>query len=297
MNNNESFRAGYISVAGAPNVGKSTLINRLIGSKLSIVSPKPQTTRGTVRGILTTASAQMIFFDTAGLHRPKDKLGRYMVDTARETFLEADIIYLLVESRMPGEKERELVRQVEEARTTTFLVINKVDLVKKDSLLPVIEAYRELMEFKEIIPISAQNGDNVDRLLELTTEALPQSPPYYPEDVVSDQIERDFIAEFIREKIFYNTKDEIPYSTAVVLEDMKEHEGGGANIRAGIYVEKDSQKGIIIGKGGSMIKKIGTDARYEIERFLGYAVFLDLRVKVEKKWRENIKSLKKMGYD
>jgi len=296
MGTKENFRSGYVSVAGFPNVGKSTLLNRLIGSKLSIVSPKPQTTRSTMRGILTTDKAQIIFLDTAGIHRPKDKLGDYMVNSIKMTFHEADVIYLMVESTPPRSHDIDLIGQVKEAGKTTFLIINKIDLVKKDTLLPLIDHYRNVMEFDEIVPVSALKGDNVDRLLELTVSCLPEAPAYFPEDIVSDQIEREFISEFIREKVYLNTREEIPYSTAVVIEDMKEREGGGAYIMATIYLEKDSQKGIVIGSGGKMVKKIGEDARREIEQFLGYPVYLDLQVKVEKKWRGKTASLKKLGY-
>ena len=294
--NTDKFKAGFIALAGLPNVGKSTLMNRIVGSKLSIVTPKPQTTRGVVRGILTTETAQIIFFDTAGIHRPHDKLGTYMVESAQATFRDADIIYLLTEAHEPSEVLLELIEQVKVLGKPTFLIINKVDLVRKDMLLPLIKHYKALMDFTEIVPISALQGDNVDELVGLTVGYLPQSPPYYPEDIMSDQIERDFIAEFIREQVFKNTREEIPYSSAVVIDEMQERDNGGAFIRATIFVEKDSQKGIVLGKGGSMIKKIGMDARRSIEAFMGYRVFLELFVKVEKKWRENPKSLKRLGF-
>ncbi len=290
------FKAGYIALAGLPNVGKSTLMNRIIGSKLSIVTPKPQTTRGVVRGILTTETAQMIFFDTAGIHRPHDRLGTYMVESARATFRDADIIYVLMEASEPSAEQLELIEQISTLAKPTFLIINKVDLVRKDTLLPLIERCSRLMNFMEVVPVSALQGDNVDELVALTVTCLPISAPYYPEDIMSDQIERDFIAEFIREQVFKNTHEEIPYSSAVLIEDMQERENGGAFIRATIVVEKDSQKGIVLGKGGSMIKKIGMDARRAIETFMGYKVYLELFVKVDKKWRENPKSLKRLGF-
>ncbi|MCX8042542.1 MAG: GTPase Era [Desulfobacterota bacterium] len=291
-----SFRAGYVSVAGMPNVGKSTLVNRLVGSKLAIVSPHPQTTRSVVKGILTTDAAQIIFFDTAGIHSPKDKLGQYMVYHALRTFTDADLIYLLVDPHLPGDPEINIINDVRRCAKPVFLIINKIDTVHKPTLLPIIDAYSKKMAFHEIIPVSARTGDNVERLLDLTVQHLPESPPLYPPDIMSDQIERNFIAEFIREKIYYNTRDEIPYSSAVVIEDMKERPGGGAYIRASIYLEKESQKGILIGKNGTKIKKIGQEARIDIESFLGYPVYLDLQVKVEKYWRKNIKALKKLGY-
>ena len=296
MENKEKFKAGYVSVAGLPNVGKSTLLNQIMGSKLAIVSPKPQTTRGVMRGIFTTDEAQIIFLDTAGMHKPQDSLGEFMVDSVFKSFNDADVIYLIVECLKPKKHEIELIEKVKSQNKTTFLIVNKVDLVKKEELLPIIEYYRSIMDFEEIFPVSALNGENVDALLKETVSRMPFSPAYYPDDIVSDQIERDFISEFIREKVYNNTREEIPYSSAVVVEDMTERENGGAYISAIIYLEKDSQKGILVGKGGSMIKKIGRDARFEIERFMGFKVYLELQVKVKPKWRKDIKSLRKLGY-
>ena len=296
MDVKENFKAGYVSVAGLPNVGKSTLLNQIMGSKLAIVSPKPQTTRGVMRGIFTTDEAQIIFLDTAGMHKPQDSLGEFMVDSVFKSFKDADVIYLIVECLKPKKHEIELIEKVKSQNKTTFLIVNKVDLVKKEELLPIIEYYRSIMDFEEIFPVSALNGDNVDALLKETVSRMPFSPAYYPDDIVSDQIERDFISEFIREKVYNNTREEIPYSSAVVVEDMTERENGGAYISATIYLEKDSQKGILVGKGGSMIKKIGRDARFEIERFMGFKVYLELQVKVKPKWRKDIKSLRKLGY-
>ena len=296
MDVKENFKAGYVSVAGLPNVGKSTLLNQIMGSKLAIVSPKPQTTRGVMRGIFTTDEAQIIFLDTAGMHKPQDSLGEFMVDSVFKSFNDADVIYLIVECLKPKKHEIELIEKVKSQNKTTFLIVNKVDLVKKEELLPIIEYYRSIMDFEEIFPVSALNGENVDALLKETVSRMPFSPAYYPEDIVSDQIERDFISEFIREKVYNNTREEIPYSSAVVVEDMTERENGGAYISATIYLEKDSQKGILVGKGGSMIKKIGRDARFEIERFMGFKVYLELQVKVKPKWRKDIKSLRKLGY-
>ena len=296
MDVKENFKAGYVSVAGLPNVGKSTLLNQIMGSKLAIVSPKPQTTRGVMRCIFTTDEAQIIFLDTAGMHKPQDSLGEFMVDSVFKSFKDADVIYLIVECLKPKKHEIELIEKVKSQNKTTFLIVNKVDLVKKEELLPIIEYYRSIMDFEEIFPVSALNGDNVDALLKETVSRMPFSPAYYPEDIVSDQIERDFISEFIREKVYNNTREEIPYSSAVVVEDMTERENGGAYISATIYLEKDSQKGILVGKVGSMIKKIGRDARFEIERFMGFKVYLELQVKVKPKWRKDIKSLRKLGY-
>ena len=296
MKKKENFKAGYVSVAGLPNVGKSTLLNRIIGSKLAIVSSKPQTTRGVMRAIFTTDEVQIIFLDTAGIHKPQDNLGEFMVDSVLKSFKDANVIYLIVECLKPKKHEIELIEKVRAENKITFLIVNKVDLVKKEEILPVIESYRNVMDFDEIFPVSAIYGDNVDELIRSTISRMPVSPAYFPEDIVSDQIERDFISEFIREKIYNNTRNEIPYSTAVVIEDMTERENGGAYILASIYLEKDSQKGILVGKGGSMIKKIGRDARFEIERFMGFKVYLDLQVKVKPKWRKDIKSLRKLGY-
>jgi len=292
----ENYKSGYVSVAGLPNVGKSTLLNQIMGSKLAIVSPKPQTTRGVMRCIFTTDEAQIIFLDTAGMHKPQDSLGEFMVDSVFKSFNDADVIYLIVECLKPKKHEIELIEKVKSQNKITFLIVNKVDLVKKEELLPIIEYYRSIMDFEEIFPVSALNGDNVDALLKETVSRMPVSPAYYPDDILSDQIERDFISEFIREKVYNNTREEIPYSSAVVVEDMTERENGGAYISATIYLEKDSQKGILVGKGGSMIKKIGRDARFEIERFMGFKVYLELQVKVKPKWRKDIKSLRKLGY-
>jgi GTP-binding protein Era len=249
-----------------------------------------------MRCIFTTDEAQIIFLDTAGMHKPQDSLGEFMVDSVFKSFKDADVIYLIVECLKPKKHEIELIEKVKSQNKTTFLIVNKVDLVKKEELLPIIEYYRSIMDFEEIFPVSALNGDNVDALLKETVSRMPFSPAYYPEDIVSDQIERDFISEFIREKVYNNTREEIPYSSAVVVEDMTERENGGAYISATIYLEKDSQKGILVGKGGSMIKKIGRDARFEIERFMGFKVYLELQVKVKPKWRKDIKSLRKLGY-
>jgi GTPase len=296
MNEKKQFKSGYVAIIGGPNVGKSTLVNRLVGAKLSIVTPKPQTTRNIIRGILTTDEAQIIFMDTAGIHKPKDMLGEYMVSAAKNTFFDANIIYLMVENNAPRAHDLKLMEELRETGKPVFLLINKVDLVAKESILPVIEAYSAAMDFAEIFPISALNGENTEPLLKETIARLPEGPPYFPEDITSDQIEREFIAEFIREKIFLNTFEEVPYSTAVVIDDMTERETGGAYIISTIYVEKDSQKGIIIGKGGQMIRKIGEEARREIEEFMGYKVYLELHVKVEKSWRREIKALRRLGY-
>ena len=296
MDKQKQFKSGYVSIIGGPNVGKSTLVNRLVGAKLSIVTPKPQTTRSIIRGILTTDEVQIIFMDTAGIHKPKDMLGEYMVSAAKKTFFDANIIYLMVENVPPRAQDRQLIEELRETGKPVFLLINKVDLVPKNSILPVIEAYHSVMDFAEIVPISALNGDNTDALLKETIARLPEGPPYFPEDITSDQIEREFIAEFVREQIFLHTFEEVPYSTAVVIDDMTEREAGGAYIISTIYVEKDSQKGIIIGKGGQMIKKIGEEARREIEEFMGYKVYLELHVKVEKSWRREIKAMRKLGY-
>jgi GTPase len=296
MKEQKQFKSGYVAIIGGPNVGKSTLVNRLVGAKLSIVTPKPQTTRSIIRGILTTDEAQIIFMDTAGIHKPKDMLGEYMVNAAKKTFFDANIIYLMVENAAPRPQDRQLIEELRETGKPVFLLINKVDLVPKQSILPVIEAFSSAMDFAEIVPVSALNGDNTEALLRETIARLPEGPPYFPEDITSDQIEREFIAEFVREQIFLHTFEEVPYSTAVVIDDMTERETGGAYIISTIYVEKDSQKGIIIGKGGQMIKKIGEAARREIEEFMGYKVYLELHVKVEKSWRREIKALRRLGY-
>lgn len=291
------MKFGFVAIIGRPNTGKSTLLNRLVGQKLAIVTPKPQTTRDPIRGILTTADAQIVFIDTPGLHTPRDFLGRYMVRGARRSFGEADLVYLMVEPARVSDEDREAINLLRDCTVPVFLLINKVDTVPRQEILPVIDSYRQLLPFKEIIPISALGGENVELLLAKTLEQLPEGEKIFPDDLLSDQPTRFAVGEMIREKVFSFTHQEIPYGTAVRMEGMEERDDGIVVVRATIIAERESQKGILVGKGGSMIKRIGSAARRDIEAFLGTKIFLDLRVKVIKDWKKDELRLKKLGYD
>ncbi len=291
-----TFRSGFVAIIGRPNAGKSTLLNALVGEKISIVSDRPQTTRNRITGILTLPDAQVIFLDTPGLHRPKGLLNEYMVNTAKEACEEVDIILFMVEAdRNPGADEKEIIEFLKGLKTKVFLVINKIDIVRRDSLLSLINKYSSMYNFSEIIPVSSLKGENVSDLKDTIIGCLPEGPQYYPEDEMTEQPERFIAAEIIREKIFRMTGDEVPYSTAVLVEEMKER-GEKIFTRADIYVEKDSHKGIIIGAKGQMLKKIGQAARRDIERLLGTPIYLELWVKVKSDWREKPGALREMGY-
>lgn len=293
MSEAQKFRSGFISIIGRPNVGKSTLLNALLGEKIAIISDKPQTTRNRIQGIVSRPDAQLVFIDTPGIHKPQHRMNEAMVESALATFKEVDIILFMVEAGPPGAGDRFIIETLSGVATPVFLIINKIDLVKKETLLPLIEEYRGLYSFAEIFPVSALLGD-LGGLVEAIISRLPEGPKYFPEDELTDQPQRFIISEFIREKIFTLTRDEVPYSTAVVIEDMKE-EPGLIRVHAVIYVERESQKGIIIGKGGELLKKIGTLAREDAERLLGCRMYLKLWVKVKKDWREDERMLKSLG--
>ncbi len=287
-----------MAVVGRPNVGKSTLLNQIIGQKIAIVSDTPQTTRNRILGILTLPDAQILFLDTPGIHKPQHKLGEYMVNSARSALREVDLILFVsdvTESVGPG--ERFILDMLKEEQTPVVLVLNKVDMVAKDKLLPIISQYPAFREFAAIVPVSALTGSNMDRLLSVIKELLPEGPQYYPEDEVTDQPERVVAAEFIREKIFRLTREEIPHSTAVEVEEMKTRPNGDVFLRATIYVERESQKGIIIGAKGAMLKEIGQQARLDMENIFGSRFFVDLWVKVKNDWRNKEGSLRMFGYD
>jgi len=290
-------RSGFISILGRPNVGKSTLLNRLVGESLSAVSKKPQTTRGIIRGILTTKEGQAVFVDTPGFHDPKDALGRWMIGEIRKAVESSDLIYWMVFPKTPGEEEHALIDEIKEAKVPIFLLINQVDRVTKPKILSVIDAYRKLCDFREIIPVSALQGDNISVLIRETFETLPENPPYFPEELITDQNERTIAAEMIREKIFRLTGEEIPYSSALEIEEFKERSDRLVFIKAVIVVEKDSQKSILIGKGGAKIKQIGLEARKGLEGFLGKKVFLELWVKTLKNWKRDPQAMKKLGFE
>lgn len=294
---NIPYRCGYVSLIGRPNVGKSTLLNALLGEKVAIVSPKPQTTRNRIIGIKTLPEAQIVVLDTPGIHIPRHKLGERMVREASDTLHDVDVVLFLVEPTLPGAGDSAIITSLAAVHKPVLLVVNKVDSVKKPELLPVIEAYTKLYAFREVIPISAIQGDGLDVLQSVVVSLLPEGQKLYPEDLLTDQIERFMATEIIREKIMQQTDDEIPYSVAVEVLTWKERREGLVVIQANIYVERDSQKGIIIGKNGARLKDIGTAARSDIERLLGTKVFLELWVKVRKDWRNDDRALKELGFE
>lgn len=300
MEENKSFRAGFVALVGRPNVGKSTLLNRLLGTKLSIVSPRPQTTRMRILGVLHDKDAQIIFLDTPGIQKGKDILTKTVVESAVSSMEEADVIAMVIEADKGWTKEDELLLEnyIKKLNKPTILIINKIDKVQKEQLLPLIEESANKYPFAEIVPVSATKGANLDRLVKVLKKYLPESPPLFPEDQITDLPLKFYIAEIIREKVFNNTQKEIPYSVAVEVESIKE---GDRNknlliIDAVIYVEKENHKGIIIGKKGQMLKKIGQQAREELEFLLGKKVHLNLWVKVREKWKQDIRLLKLLGY-
>ena len=297
MQEQNPFKSGYVSIIGEPNVGKSTLLNAVIGEKLAIVTPKPQTTRNRITGILTADSHQIIFLDTPGVLTPKYRLHDQMVKTAYTAITDADIVlYMIDVSRLNSGIEEKILDKLKKAAQQVILVINKIDLISNPTLLPIIASYQEKFPFLEIIPISATTGDGVLQLRETIVKHIPEGPPYFPPDQLSDLPKRFFISETIREKIFLRTNQEIPYASSVVVEEFKERPNGKIYISAMLYVERQSQKGILVGKGGQTIKKIGQLARTEIEQFLETTVFLDLRVSVKADWRRDERKLKDMGY-
>lgn len=296
----DKFKSGFITIIGRPNVGKSTLLNYLIGEKLSIISDKPQTTRNKIQAILTKEDYQIVFLDTPGIHKPRHRLGEYMVKVAEDTVKEVDAVLMLVTpDGEVGKGDSYIIEQLKavNAGTPVILVINKIDTVRKEAIAKTIESYIREYDFNEVIPISAYSGENVDQLLKIMVDKLPEGPQYFPEDMVTDQPEKFLVSEIIREKILRNLDQEIPHGTAVEIVSMKkESDKDLVSIEATIYCERDSHKSILIGRGGSMLKKIGQSARYDIERLLGSKVFLQLWVKVKKDWRDSPSVLKSLGY-
>jgi GTP-binding protein Era len=292
------FKAGFISILGRPNVGKSTLFNRILGDKIAIVTEKPQTTRNRILGIKNVEGGQFIFLDTPGLHEGRSELNQRMVRTAIASGQDADILIFIIEASSPlVEKDRQMIESLKGSNGVPFLAINKIDLVKKETLLPIIDQYQRLHPFHKIIPISATTGEGVDILLDEILEVLPESPPYFPEDMITDQTERFLVSEIIREKVIQQSYQEIPYSTAVTIEEFKEHpERNLVVIKGTICVERNSQKKILIGRGGQKLRKIGETARKEVEAFLKSRVFLELWVSVEKDWTHNPRALSRLGY-
>ena len=293
------FKSGFVAIIGRPNVGKSTLMNHLIGQKIAITADKPQTTRNRIQTVYTDERGQIIFLDTPGIHKAKNKLGEYMVDVAEHTLKEVDVILWLVEpTTFIGAGERHIAEQLSNVKTPVILVINKIDTLKKqEEILTFIDAYKDVCKFAEIVPLSALKEKNTDLLLELLFKYLPCGPMFYDEDTVTDQPMRQIAAELIREKALRLLDDEIPHGIAVTIEKMRERKNGIMDIEASIVCERESHKGIIIGKGGSMLKRIGTNARREIENMLEMQVNLQLWVKVRKEWRDSELYMKNYGYD
>ena len=294
----KEFRSGFITLIGRTNVGKSTLMNRLVGEKVAIMSNKPQTTRHRIQSVLTTDDFQAIFIDTPGIHKPQNKLGEYMVKTAQTTLGEVDLILFLVEpSNRVGTGDSQILERLNHVSTPVILVINKIDSISREEVGKLIDMYKDLYTFEEIIPISAFEGDNVDRLMDLIQAKLPEGPQYFPSDMLTDQPERQLVAELIREKSLYMLQQEIPHGIAVEIDSMKKREDSEViDIDATIVCERDSHKGIIIGKQGAMLKEIGSKARFDIERLLGSKVYLQLWVKVKKNWRDSDYLLKNFGF-
>lgn len=297
---NHNFKSGFVTLIGRPNVGKSTLMNHLIGQKIAITSNRPQTTRNRIQTVYTSEEGQIVFVDTPGIHKAKNKLGNYMVRIAERTLTEVDVILWLVEpTTFIGAGERHIVEQLKKVKTPVILVINKTDKVKKAEVLTFIDAYRKEMDFSEIVPVSALKGDNTDTLISCIMSYLPYGEPFYDEDTVTDQPERQIVAELIREKALRCLEEEIPHGIAVVIESMKFRKGASvvADIEATIICERESHKGIIIGKKGAMLKRIGSQARPEIEEMLECKVNLQLWVKVRKDWRDSDLYMKNFGYN
>lgn len=297
MQENKQYKSGFAALIGRPNVGKSTLMNCLIGQKIAITSKKPQTTRNKIQTVYTSDEGQIVFVDTPGIHKAKNKLGDYMVNVAERTLEEVDVILWLVEpTDYIGAGERHIIEQLKKTKTPVILVINKIDTVKRDSLLAFIDTYRKELDFQEIVPVSALKGDNTEELVKCIFQYLPYGPAFYDEDTVTDQPMRQIVAELIREKALRLLEDEIPHGIAVSIESMKE-KGKICHIEATIVCERESHKGIIIGKGGQMLKKIGSAARPEIEDLLEMQVNLQLWVKVKKDWRDSDFLMKNFGYN
>ena len=295
--NNTQYKSGFVSLIGRPNVGKSTLMNSLIGQKIAITSNKPQTTRNRIQTVYTDERGQIVFLDTPGIHKAKNKLGNYMVNAAQRTISEVDVILWLVEpTTYIGAGERHIIEQLKKTNTPVILVINKIDTVKKDEILAFIEAYRHELDFAEVVPVSALKKKNTEVLIECILKYLPYGMPFYDEDTVTDQPQRQIAAELIREKVLRSIDEEIPHGVAVAIDSMKWNRNV-CHIDATIVCERDSHKGIIIGKGGAMLKKIGSAARFEIERMMEMKANLQIWVKVRKDWRDSDLFIKNFGYD
>lgn len=290
-------KSGFVAIVGRPNVGKSTLLNRIVGQKIAIMSDKAQTTRNKIQGVYTTPDAQIIFIDTPGIHKPKHRLGDFMVETAYSALKEVDaVLFMISADEKRGRGDDFIMERLKTNDTPVFLVINKIDKVHPDDLLGIIEDYTSQMDFAEVVPISATEGNNFETLMNTLIKQMPAGPQYFPDDQITDHPEYFIVSELVREKVLLLTRDEVPHSVAVVVDSMKRNENDKVHIQATIIVERNSQKGIIIGKGGKMLKDIGTKARRDIEQLLGDKVFLELWVKVQKDWRDKQTYLQDYGY-
>lgn len=293
----EVHKSGFVAIVGRPNVGKSTLLNRIVGQKIAIMSDKAQTTRNKIQGIYTTPEAQIVFIDTPGIHKPKHRLGDFMVEAAYSALREVDATLFMVSAdQKRGKGDDFIIERLKSMSSPVYLVINKIDKVHPDELLAIIEDYSSQMTFAEVVPISATEGNNVQRLMDVLVTKMPEGPQYFPEDQITDHPEYFVVSELVREKVLLLTRDEIPHSVAVVVDSMKRDDHDKVHIQATIIVERDSQKGIIIGKGGKMLKQIGTKARLDIEHLLDEKVYLELWVKVQKDWRDKKTYLQDFGY-
>jgi GTP-binding protein Era len=294
----KNFKSGYVAIAGTPNAGKSTLLNRMLGEKISITSKKPQTTRNRILGVLHRPEVQIVFFDTPGVFEARDKLNVRIVDAALSAVGDADLILVVIDASHPDPNaERFLVKQLQSQTKPVILAVNKIDLVDKLPVLEVIDKWSHLYEFEEIVPVSARDGIQIEELISAMTGILPAGPPYFPEDTLTDVTERFIAAELIREQVFRLTGEEIPYATAVTIDTFKEKkEGRLVNIEATIHLERDSQKGIVIGQKGSKLKQIGTRSREQIEQMLGCKIYLKLFVRVQKNWRKDTRAIRRFGY-
>ncbi|WP_424685521.1 GTPase Era [Enterococcus sp.] len=290
-------KSGFVAIVGRPNVGKSTLLNRIVGQKIAIMSDKAQTTRNKIQGVYTTEEAQLIFIDTPGIHKPKHRLGDFMVETAYSALREVDaVLFMIAADDKRGRGDDFIIERLKHVDSPVYLIINKIDKVHPDQLLGIIDDYRQQMDFKEIIPISATEGNNFETLMKTLVSQMPEGPQYFPDDQITDHPEYFIVSELVREKVLLLTRDEVPHSVAVVVDSMKRNEDDKVHIQATIIVERDSQKGIIIGKGGKMLKNIGSKARRDIELLLGDKVYLELWVKVQKDWRDKQTYLTDYGY-
>lgn len=294
---NNNFKSGFVAIIGRPNVGKSTFMNKVLGQKIAIMSDKAQTTRNKVQGVLTTHDSQIIFIDTPGIHKPKHVLGDYMMKIAKNTLREVDaIIFMINAEESLGRGDEFIIDLLKTNKTPIFLVLNKIDLIHPDQLMLEIDKYKDLLPFAEIVPISALQGNNIDHLVKVISDYLPEGPMYYPKDQISDHPEQFIVSELIREKALHLTSQEIPHSIGVAVEKMTREDEDRVHVEATIYVERDSQKGIVIGKQGKMLKEIGKRARMDIERLLGSKVYLELWVKVQKDWRNKPNFIRQIGY-